>query len=41
MQVIERPKVGPKGTQAVMVATRESAKGIPLRGEMSGIERVK
>ncbi len=37
---IERPKVGPKGTQAARVAARESAEGIPDRGEMSGSERV-
>ena len=37
---MERPKVGPKGTQAARVAARESAEGNPLRGEMSGSERV-
>ena len=37
---MERPKVGPKGTQAARVAARESAEGSPLRGEMSGSERV-
>jgi hypothetical protein len=40
MQVIERPKVDPKGTQEARVAARESAEGTPLRGEMSGSERV-
>ena len=37
---MERPKVGPKGTQAARVAARESAEGNPLWGEMSGSERV-
>ena len=37
---VEQPKVGQKGTQAARVAARESAEGSPLRGEMSGSERV-
>ena len=36
----EQPKVGPKGTQAVRVTARETAKGSPLWGEKSGSERV-
>jgi hypothetical protein len=37
---MERPKIGPKGTQAARVAVGESAEGSPFRGEMSGSERV-
>jgi hypothetical protein len=37
---MERQKSETKGTQAASVAARESAEGSPLRGEMSGSERV-